>query len=164
MLRLGGVSFIFQNNPVPRPFHRANTGLWSKPCWTPKADKWKRSCHNGGGLRVSAHSNSGLSSVRGVRCQAHRGSCYLLYTPVRSHSSTRRVFSKQNNSPRPKKIRGKFSPCASFLASATKLTELRSSGLLCSEGWEFVTDVSGKPVGQGLRLHTWPLKMGPIII
>ena len=33
--------------------------------------------------------------------------------------------------------------------------ELRSSGLLRSERWQFLTDVSG-------QLHSWPLKMGPI--
>jgi len=45
--------------------------------------------------------------------------------------------------------------------------ELRSSGLLRRELWQFLTDVAGQPFSPTFRsffffFNSWPLKMGPI--
>ena len=60
----GRVSFVFENIP-----HPSLTCLWSEPCWSPKAEEPKRSCHNDGVRRVSAHSASASSCVSGVSPQ-----------------------------------------------------------------------------------------------
>ena len=46
---------------------------------------------------------------------------------------------------------------------------MRSSGVLRTVGWQFITDVSGKPIGPVFKFQaaqrwiTRPLKMGPIV-
>jgi hypothetical protein len=84
-----------------------------------------------------------------------------------------------------------YNKCANFITSrdfnvpARRTRDLRSSGLLHSEWWKFLTKVSGQPIGPifrgqeffmppsgvrnikgflwlGIQNYSWALKMGPI--
>jgi len=116
VLGLGGVSFIFQNNPPHTPCQASGLSR-AEPR---KLTNGKRSCHKGGRRRVSAHSNSALSLVSGVRPTEEAATCCTLRS---DHTAAHRQSLRNNitlHPPPPKKPQGNFVPACDFLASATK--------------------------------------------